>query len=107
MDCGKFVHSAAGLRVTEKSTIGLIGLSKVVIVDDEYQTRRSLRGQLLALGCGKIYEASDGSGGLEAIAALAPDVVLLDWDMGDIDGAEFVRRLRSQGRSPNAAVRSS
>ncbi len=103
-DCGKFAYSALGLRVTEKNTNGLIGRSKVVIVDDEYQTRRSLRGQLLALGCGKIHEASDGSGGLEAIAAIAPDVVLLDWDMQGIDGAEFVRRLRSQRRSPNAAV---
>jgi two-component system, chemotaxis family, chemotaxis protein CheY len=73
---------------------------KVLIVDDEYYTRKVLRTLLLAMGCTKIHEANDGASGLEAIRQLEPDVVLLDWEMPRIDGPEFVRRVRSPGTFP-------
>jgi PleD family two-component response regulator len=91
------------LRVTEKNN-PLIGRSKVLVIDDEYQTRKSLRGLLLAIGCSRIHEASDGSSGIEAIAAVLPDVVLLSWDMQDMQGTEFIRRLRSHRRSMGAGA---
>ena len=74
--------------------------TKVLIVDDEYYIRKVIRTLLLAMGCTKIHEASDGAGGLEAVRSLAPDVVLLDWEMPGIDGAEFVRRVRSPEAFP-------
>ena len=55
---------------------------------------------LLAMGCTKIHEASDGMSGLEAIRDVEPDLVLLDWEMPRIDGPEFVRRVRSPGVFP-------
>jgi len=73
---------------------------KVLIVDDEYYTRKGIRTLLLAMGCTKIHEANDGATGLEAIHAIDPDVVLLDWEMPRIDGPEFVRRVRSPGTFP-------
>jgi two-component system, chemotaxis family, chemotaxis protein CheY len=73
---------------------------KVLIVDDEYYTRKVIRTLLLALGCTKIHEASDGASGLQATRSLAPDIVLLDWEMPGIDGAEFVRRVRSPEAFP-------
>jgi CheY-like chemotaxis protein len=73
---------------------------KVLIVDDEYYTRKVIRTLLLAMGCTKIHEANDGASGLEAIRLLEPDVVLLDWEMPRIDGPEFVRRVRSPGTFP-------
>src|SRR5713101_8781809 len=73
---------------------------KVLIVDDEYYTRKVIRTLLLAMGCTKIHEANDGASGLEAIHAIDPDVVLLDWEMPRIDGPEFVRRVRSPGTFP-------
>jgi two-component system chemotaxis response regulator CheY len=90
--------------VIDKSNDNVIGRSKVLIVDDEYHARKSLRQLLLGMGCGKIHEASDGAMGLEAIATFDADVVLLDWDMQDIKGAEFVRRLRSHARCSYAGV---
>jgi CheY-like chemotaxis protein len=77
-----------------------MGRVKVLIVDDEYYTRKVIRTLLLAMGCTRINEASDGASGLDAIRALAPDLVLLDWEMPGIDGAEFVRRVRSPGTFP-------
>src|SRR5262249_51208040 len=78
----------------------MMGRIKVLIVDDEYYTRKVIRTLLLAMGCTKIHEANDGASGLDAIRSLAPDIVLLDWEMPGIDGAEFVRRVRSPGTFP-------
>src|SRR5262245_31275991 len=78
----------------------VMGRIKVLIVDDEYYTRKVIRTLLLAMGCTKIYEANDGATGLDAIRGLAPDIVLLDWEMPGIDGAEFVRRVRSPNTFP-------
>ena len=78
----------------------VMGRVKVLIVDDEYYTRKVIRTLLLAMGCTKIHEANDGASGLDAIRSLAPDIVLLDWEMPGIDGAEFVRRVRSPGTFP-------
>jgi two-component system chemotaxis response regulator CheY len=82
---------------------GPIAQAKVLIVDGEYPTRRTLRSLLLALGCSRIHEASDGESALEAIHTLVPDVVLLDWEVPAMGGATFVRRLRGAG-SPAAGV---
>ena len=68
---------------------------KVLVVDDEYRSRKTLRALLLDLGYTKIHEANDGAAGLQAMRAVAPDIVLLDWEMPDMGGAEFVRTLRS------------
>jgi two-component system, chemotaxis family, chemotaxis protein CheY len=85
------------LGVTRAGNDGVISRSKVLIVDDEYRTRTTVRALLRAMGCTRIHDASDGCSGLEAVRAVLPDVVLLDWELPDIGGAEFVRRLRADG----------
>jgi two-component system chemotaxis response regulator CheY len=90
--------------VTQADNDAAIGRAKVLVIDDEYHTRKTLRALLRAVGCTKIHEASDGGSGLEAVRAILPDVVLLDWEMPGIDGAEFVRKLRSDGAYPHSNV---
>src|SRR4029450_630998 len=94
--------SDAALRLDSKadSVRTLMGLIKVCIVDDEHYTRKVIRTLLVSIGCTKIHEANDGAHGLEAIRAIHPDIVLLDWEMPGIDGATFVRRVRSPGTFP-------
>jgi CheY-like chemotaxis protein len=84
----------------------LIKSTKVLIVDDEYYSRKVIRTLLLAVGLVDIHDAVDGASGLEAIRTLAPDLVLLDWEMPGIDGAEFTRRVRSPGTfiHPNVPI---
>ena len=65
----------------------LLGQTKVLIVDDDHSTRKVIHTLLLAIGCTKIYEAGDGAMGLEMVRAVAPDLVLVDWEMPGIDGA--------------------
>lgn len=77
----------------------LAGL-KVLIVDDEPTMRKVTRSLLQVIGVKAIYEANDGRAGLEAICTLAPDVIILDWEMPSPNGPEFVRQVRSPGSFP-------
>jgi CheY-like chemotaxis protein len=68
---------------------------KVLIVDDEHAMRKVTRSLLQAIGVTNIHDANDGRSGLEAVCTLAPDVVILDWEMPGLNGPEFMRRARS------------
>src|SRR5262249_21727228 len=84
----------------------LIKSAKVLIVDDEYYSRKVIRTLLMAAGLVNIHDAVDGSSGLEAITSLAPHVVLLDWEMPGLDGAGVTRAVRSPKgfRYPNVPL---
>ena len=76
----------------------------VLIVDDEHTMRKVTRSLLQAVGVKSIHEAIDGRSGLEAICTLAPDIVILDWEMPSPNGGEFVREVRSPGNFPHPDV---
>jgi len=69
---------------------------KVLIIDDEALVRAQLRRSLELRGY-QVAEAKSGLGGLAAVDETAPDVVILDMTMPDIDGAEVLHRLREGG----------
>src|SRR5262249_39629159 len=79
----------------------------VLIVDDHEDFRASARALLESEGFMVVGEAWDGTGALEAVAALRPDVVLLDIQLPDIDGLTVVERLASEGGSPAVVLISS
>jgi DNA-binding LytR/AlgR family response regulator len=66
---------------------------RVVIVDDEPSARRRSAELVTELEARVIGEAANGLEALERIPALAPDVVLLDVEMPEVDGLEVARRL--------------
>ncbi|MCA1834043.1 MAG: response regulator [Actinomycetota bacterium] len=74
-------------------------MTSVLVVDDEPQIRRALRTGLQARGY-DVSEAPDGEDALAIIAAKAPDLVVLDLGLPDLDGAEVIRRLRTWSRVP-------
>jgi two-component system KDP operon response regulator KdpE len=65
----------------------------LLVIDDERQIRRLLRVTLESAGY-RVREADTASHGLQEIAASAPDAVILDLGLPDLDGVEVVRRLR-------------
>jgi two-component system, chemotaxis family, chemotaxis protein CheY len=73
---------------------------RVLIVDDDATMRRVARSLLQTIGIKNIQEAGDGRSGLDAICTLAPDVVILDWEMPRPNGPEFVRTVRSPETFP-------
>jgi two-component system, chemotaxis family, chemotaxis protein CheY len=78
----------------------LIRTIKILIVDDDYHMRKVVRAMLSAIGVREIFDASDGMSGLQAICVVNPDIVLLDWEMPNISGADFIRSVRSPGAFP-------
>jgi len=73
---------------------------KVLVVDDDHYMRKVVRTMLGAIGVKTVYEASDGMSGLDVVRKLIPDLVIVDWEMPRLDGAQFVRTVRSPGKFP-------
>jgi two-component system, chemotaxis family, chemotaxis protein CheY len=72
----------------------------VLLVDDNQYMRRMVRTLLVNCGVKDIYEAADGIVALDSIRTVAPDVVILDWEMPLLSGPELVRIVRSPGVFP-------
>ena len=67
----------------------------VLIVDDDEGTRTFVRASLELEGF-DVREASSGTEGLAALEEEAPDLVLLDVMMPQMDGWEMLRRVQEQ-----------
>ena len=69
-----------------------------LVVDDSKVIRKVARHILETLDF-SVSEAGDGQEALDSCRAVAPDVVLLDWNMPVMSGIEFLRAL---GQEPMA-----
>jgi two-component system, OmpR family, response regulator MprA len=69
---------------------------RILIADDDRAVRDALR-RALALGGYDVALAEGGRQALDAVAAAAPDAIVLDIGMPDVDGLEVCRRLRRAG----------
>jgi two-component system KDP operon response regulator KdpE len=74
-------------------------VTKVLVVDDEPQIRRALRTSLQAHGY-DVTTVGTGEEGVLQVAEWAPELVLLDLGLPDIDGTEVVRRVRAFSQVP-------
>ena len=74
---------------------------EILVVDDDAMSRRVLAQLLTAAGY-KCRVSKDGSEALESIHAAPPALLLLDFDMPGLNGAELLKRLRSD-RNPAVA----
>lgn len=71
----------------------------VLVVDDSSAIRLML-GSFLTREGFAVREAVNGAEGLAAARDTPPDLVLLDLDMPEMDGFEFLRRYRPTGQAP-------
>ena len=69
---------------------------RILIADDDRAVRDALR-RALTLGGYEVALAEGGAETLEAVASAAPDAIVLDIGMPDVDGLEVCRRLRRAG----------
>jgi len=74
---------------------------EILVVDDDAMSRRVLAQLLTAAGY-KCRVCKDGSEALEILHAAPPTLLLLDFDMPGLNGAELLKRLRSD-RNPAVA----
>lgn len=73
--------------------------SRILVVDDEPQIQRFLKPSLTAAGY-DILEAVTGAEALKAIATQAPDLVILDLGLPDMDGKDVIASLRAWSDIP-------
>ena len=70
---------------------------KVMIIDDSKTMRNIEKGILAQLGYTDTLEAGDGLDALSKVMAYQPDLLLVDWNMPNMDGLTFVKQYRAKG----------
>ena len=68
---------------------------KVMLVDDSKTMRTIQRNILMQLGFKEIEEACDGLDALSKVGPFAPELLLVDWNMPEMNGLEFVQAIRA------------
>jgi DNA-binding response OmpR family regulator len=96
----ELVNAGTPMTLDIRSIAARFPTTKVLVVDDEHFMRKVVRTLLMSVGVRTIYEAPDGPAGLELIRTVSPDIVILDWEMPGLDGAGFVRMVRSPHTFP-------
>jgi len=78
---------------------------KVLIVDDSKTMRSIVKNCLGGIGYTDVEEACDGQDALEKIGTCKPGLILLDWNMPNMNGLEFLKAYRAKGgKSPVVMV---
>jgi two-component system chemotaxis response regulator CheY len=78
---------------------------RALVVDDSKAMRTVLGRMLKGCGYDEVIEAANG---IEAFRWIrdngSPDVVLVDWNMPQMTGIEFVKRVKSSGLLDDASL---
>ena len=72
---------------------------RVLVVDDEPQIQRFLKPSLTAAGF-DVVTAVTGAEALKAAATMAPDVIVLDLGLPDMDGKDVIGQIRGWSQVP-------
>ena len=71
-------------------------MAKILIVEDENDLRASVRDVLEAQNY-LVDDACDGSSALDLLSVGDYDVIILDWNLPDMNGTDICRKYRSNG----------
>lgn len=77
---------------------------RFLIVDDNLHVINIVRAVLRGLGAVHVFDARAPKDALERLRNDAIDIVILDYMLGDEDGVDFLRRLRTDPKSPTPFV---
>jgi CheY-like chemotaxis protein len=89
------LSARAALSPSEARELDAVPPQRILIVDDNHDSADTLGALLTELGA-TVSVVYDGRAALEALGEFAPDVMMLDIGMPEIDGYEVARRVRSK-----------
>ncbi len=72
---------------------------KILLVDDSQTIRNIQKNVLKQLGHTDFLKAEDGVQGLAVYAETPPDLMLVDWNMPNMDGITFIRKIRETDKT--------
>jgi two-component system chemotaxis response regulator CheY len=72
---------------------------RIMLIDDSKTMRNIQRSVLSQLGHTEIEEACDGQDALSKVGAYKPQLLLVDWNMPNMDGLTFVKTYRQTDKS--------
>jgi|GEM_PF-173086 len=92
---GGSAAAAAAAAAAEPPPAGDNGAKRILLVEDDADTREALK-TLLELSGHQVAVAADGGEAVAHAVANRPDVALVDIGLPEIDGNEVARRIRAQ-----------
>lgn len=76
---------------------------RVVLADDHPSVLVAF-GRLLRISCEIVASVSDGRAAIETVAALRPDVLVVDLMMPDVDGLEVCRQVKQSSPETDVVI---
>ena len=71
----------------------------ILLVDDSRTIRNIQKNVLKELGYENVWEAEDGVQALARLKEEIPDLMLVDWNMPNMDGITLIREVRKTNKS--------
>jgi len=72
---------------------------RIMLIDDSKTMRNIQKAVLAQIGFAEIEEACDGQDALSKVNAFKPDLILVDWNMPNMDGLTFVKAYRQLNKT--------
>lgn len=72
---------------------------KIMLVDDSRTMRNIQRNILGQIGHTDVVEAVDGQDALNKVKGENPDLLLVDWNMPNMDGLTFIKAFREDNKT--------
>jgi len=76
----------------------------ILVVEDIQPMRDLLSHMLGMLGVGRVTLAQNGADAYRKYISDEPDIIITDWQMPEMDGFEFVKKVRIHKDSPNRTI---
>lgn len=77
---------------------------KVLIIDDTLNMLTLVKSMLGRIGITQIETVNDAPSGFDRLSVFPADLIVVDWQMEPLDGHDFVRLIRTDGKTKDRKI---